>query len=115
MQVSKDNLEKILSQPFLRGRVLTASMDPLIKVGDEIVVDIKSNDLKRFDIIVFIQDDMLICHYIWSINKFVRPILIQTRSLLGKKDFPIDLEKYIGKVISHRLSFVQIIKILIFK
>ena len=114
MKVNKAILDDILSQPFFRGRILSASMSPLIEVGDEILVDVKSEKLKRFDVIVFVQDDVLVCHYIWRINYIVEPKLIQTRSLLGKHDFPIGFDKYVGKVVSHSLSFWQILRILIF-
>lgn len=90
-------------------------MIPVIQIGEDIVVEVKSENLKRFDIIVFVQDNKLICHYLWSQNKLVKPLLMQTRNMGGGKDYPIKEEEYIGKVLSHRLSFWQKLKILLFK
>ncbi len=104
--------EQLLSQPFFKGKIMTGSMIPVININDEILVEVKANNLKRFDIIVFYQNGRLICHYLWSMNKFVQPLLMQTRSLDGAKDFPIPEEDYIGKVLSHRLSFWRRLKIL---
>lgn len=115
MDITEDVKKSILSNSFFKGKVVSGSMEPVVMIGDDIVVEIKSLDLKRFDIIVFVQDQKLICHYLWTTNKFIRPILMQTRSMSGARDFPIKEENYIGKVVSHRLSFFQKMKILFFK
>jgi signal peptidase I len=106
---------KILEQPFFKGKVVSGSMFPVIQVGEEIVVDIKARDLKRFDIIVFVQDERLICHYLWTKNKIVVPLLLQTRNMSGGKDIPITEEDYIGRVVSHRLNLFQKLKIILSK
>ena len=90
-------------------------MIPVIQIGEEIVVEVKSKNIKRFDIVVFVQDKKLVCHYLWTLNKIVQPLLLQTRNMGGGKDYPIKEEEYIGKVISHRLSVWQKLKILLFK
>lgn len=113
MEINDEILSKILSQPFFKGKVVTGSMVPVIAIGDNIMVDIKAKNLKRFDIIVFVQDGKLICHYLWAMNKFVEPMLMQTRSMGGIKDYPIQESQYVGKVISHHLSLWQKIKILL--
>jgi signal peptidase I len=105
--------EKILSQAFFRGRIVSGSMIPVINIGEEVLVDVKSKELKRFDIIVFLRDEMLICHYLWNINRFVEPRLMQTRNIHGGKDYPIKDEDYIGKVVSHKLSFLRKLKIIL--
>lgn len=115
MLVDKATLESILSQPFFRGTIVSGSMEPVIMTGEGIVVSVKCRELKRFDIIVFVQDQKLICHYLWTTNKFVKPILMQTRSMGGSRDFPIKEEDYVGKVLSHKLSWLQKIKILLSK
>lgn len=114
MEITPINREKIFSQKTFRGRIVTNSMDPLLKTGDEILVEVKSKELKRFDIIVFEMEGLLTCHFVWNLNQFIEPKLIQTRSLKGQRDFPITYESYIGKVISHRLSFWQKMRILLF-
>lgn len=115
MKIDHEVKTKILSQPFFKGKIVSGSMIPVIQIGEEIVVDIKAKELKRFDIIVFVQDEKLICHYLWTMNKIVTPLLLQTRSMGGAKDYPIREEDYIGRVVSHRLSFFQKLKIIFSK
>ena len=105
--------DKILSEPLFKGKIVSDSMEPVLKVGDLIVVDVKAAHLKRFDIIVFLTNGRLICHYLWQRNQVVRPILMQTRSLNGSIDYPIGEDDYIGKVISHKLSLWWKIRILV--
>lgn len=89
-------------------------MIPVINIGEEITVEVKAKNLKRFDIIVFMQDDILICHYLWNINRFIEPLLLQTRNISGGRDYPIKEEDYIGKVLSHRMSFLRKLRIILF-
>ena len=104
-ELSKDDFEKLKRLPFFKGKIVSGSMHPVIKIGDGIVVEIGNLNIKRFDIIVFYSHGILICHYLWAYNKVFTPILFQTRSLFGKKDHPIDASSYLGKVISHKLSW----------
>jgi len=113
--VDKELVKQILGQPFFKGTIVSGSMIPVIQIGEEILVEVKAKNLKRFDIIVFVQNERLICHYLWSHNQFFEPILLQTRNMGGGKDYPIKEEDYLGKVLSHRLSFWQKLKILLFK
>ena len=89
-------------------------MIPVINIGEEITVEVKAKNLKRFDIIVFMQDDVLVCHYLWNINRFIEPLLLQTRNISGGRDYPIKEEDYIGKVLSHRMSFLRKLRIIFF-
>lgn len=114
MEINDQKLQQILSMSLFKGKIVSGSMEPVIKVGDDILVMVKAKDLKKFDIIVFRQNNKLICHYLWSVNKIIEPKLMQTRSLLGAKDFPIKDEDYVGKVISHKLSVWRILKIIFF-
>ena len=113
MKIDESLKQKILGQAFFRGKIISGSMIPVIKIGEDVLVDVKSKDLKRFDIIVFLRDEMLICHYLWNINRLVEPLLMQTRNIHGGKDYPIKEEDYIGKVVSHKLSFFRKLKIII--
>ncbi len=90
-------------------------MIPVINIGEEITVEVKAKNLKRFDIIVFMQDDVLVCHYLWNINRFIEPLLLQTRNISGGRDYPIKEEDYIGKVLSHRMSLLRKLSIIFFK
>ena len=115
MEINPVIKSRILSQKTFRGRIVSDSMSPFIKTGDEVLIEVKASNLSRFDIIVFEMDGKLICHYIWSLNQIITPKLIQTRALTGARDVPISEESYIGKVISHRLGFWQRLKILLFQ
>ena len=75
---TRDEFEKLKEFPVFKGVVVTDSMEPLIRVGDKIIVTVGDKDLKRFDIIVFWKNDRLTCHYVWAMNRVVEPILVQT-------------------------------------
>lgn len=107
MEISREAFQALKNVPFFKGKIQTDSMEPLIKVGDTVVVEVGNLELKRFDIIVFYDDQKLICHYLWHKNVVVTPVMLQTRNLHGKKDCPIKLENYLGKVVSHHLSTYQ--------
>ena len=112
MDITQEVKAQILKQPLFKGTVVTGSMIPVIKVGEAIKVEVKAKNLKRFDIIVFVQDQKLICHFLWQMNSKVLPRLYQTRNMFGGRDFPISEEDYIGKVISHKMKWYHIIKVL---
>jgi hypothetical protein len=114
VKIDKKLKEEIISRPFFRGKIITGSMIPVINIGEEITVEVKAKNLKRFDIIVFMQDDILICHYLWNINRFIEPLLLQTRNISGGRDYPIKEEDYVGKVLSHRMSFLRKLRIILF-
>lgn len=114
MEIDEKLKADILSRPFFKGRIVTGSMVPVIQVGEEILVEVKAENLKRFDIIVFVQDKKLICHYLWTLNRIVEPRLMQTRNISGGLDFPIVESDYIGKVVSHHMPWWRILKITLF-
>lgn len=115
MKINEEIKQKILSQPFFKGQIVSGSMIPVINIGEEILIEVKAKNLKRFDIIVFLRDEKLICHYLWNMNRFIHPLLLQTRNIRGGKDYPIKEEDYIGKVLSHKLSFFRKLKIIFSK
>lgn len=99
---------KNVDDPFLRFCVVTSSMEPLIQVGERVIID-KTAELKQHDIIVFWQNEKLICHVLWHLNRRLKlgglPIWV-TRALKGNQwDLSIQPEHVLGKVVSHRLSF----------
>ncbi len=103
--LKREEFEKLKKMEIFRGNIVSDSMVPKINIGDKIVVDVGNLNLQRFDIIVFYGQDKLMCHYLWSMNRKVEPILFQARSLkYGDKDLPIGFDDYLGKVISHKLS-----------
>lgn len=112
MEIGRDKFERLKELPFFKGTVITGSMVPVIKIGESITVEVGQKDLKRFDIIVFYHDGKLICHYLWNLNQIVMPMLMQTRSLNGRKDYPIKPQDYLGKVVSHKINWWRKIRIL---
>ena len=105
---------QLKKEPFFKGEIITGSMVPLLPIGTKIVVANNHQDLKRFDIIVFFQDGKLICHFLWHMNKTVKPILLQTRNLFNLgHDYPIKEEVYLGKVVSHRLRLRDKFRVLL--
>lgn len=112
MELSRDEFNKLKGQTFIKSQVISDSMFPVISVGEKVLVETGNLNLKRFDIVVIYVDGKLICHYLWKINKIVNPVLIQTRNMRKEMDFPIELNDYLGKVISHRLSLWQKMKLI---
>lgn len=111
MEVTREDLARMKEGPFFKGVVVSDSMSPVIKVGEKIIVEVGNRDLERFDIIVILLDGKLVCHYLWAMNRIITPILLQTRSLKGSRDFPVSFDEYLGKVVSHKLSFFNKLKI----
>jgi hypothetical protein len=103
LKLTREQFEHLKTIPIFKGKIVTGSMVPVIGIGENIVVEVGTQELSRFDIIVFYQGEKLVCHYLWRLNRRVEPILMQTRSLSGGRDYPIGIQDYLGKVISHRL------------
>lgn len=112
MTISREQFNNLKTLSFFKSKVVTNSMVPVIQIGEEIIVDVGDRELKTFDIVVIYLDEKLVCHYLWQINKFLKPILLQTRNMSGRLDYPVSIEDYLGKVLSHRLSLWQKIRIL---
>lgn len=111
-ELSRDEFEKLKAMPFIKSQIVSDSMTPIINIGDNVLIEVGNLKLHRFDIVVIYVEGKLVCHYLWKMNSFVKPILIQTRNMRKQMDFPIVLEDYLGKVISHKLTFWQKIKIM---
>lgn len=112
MTISREQFNDLKSLSLFKSKVVTNSMVPIIQVGEEIVIDIGNNNIKRFDIVVIYLDGKLVCHYLWNLNRYLKPILMQTRNMAGRLDYPVSIDDYLGKVLSHRLNLWQRIKIL---
>lgn len=66
MKVSKEEFEKLKSDQknFLKVKVLTPSMHPLIRVNDQVLIErVTTKEIKPYDILVFWQNNKLICHF----------------------------------------------------
>lgn len=112
MNTSREHFEELKKLSLFKSKVISDSMEPIIKIGEEVVIDVGNMDIKRFDIIVIYNDGKLVCHYLWKMNRYLKPILLQTRNMAGKLDYPVYTEDYLGKVLSHRLSLWQKLRII---
>lgn len=100
---------------LLKYKVVSDSMTPLIPVGAEL--DLEKIDettvLKKFDIIVFIQNNQLTCHYIWHVNETFEKGTIRTRGLKhNEEDLPFHRKMVVGKVKNFKLGFFTKLRIL---
>lgn len=101
---------------MIKYKIISDSMTPLIPVGAEIEIEsVKGTDhLERFDILVFKEDNKLICHYFWHINKVFDQGKIVTRNLKdGGRDIPFEFEKLHGRVINYKIRSWMKLKIAI--
>lgn len=112
MRITREQFDELKSLGLFKSKVVSDSMMPIIKIGDDVVVDIGNTDIKRFDIIVVLIDGKLVCHYLWQMNKIVKPVLLQTRNMSGKLDYPVAINDYLGKVVNFKLSLWQKLKII---
>lgn len=93
--------------------VITDSMEPLIKVGEEIILTkIDKNQLNIFDILVFEQAGRLNSHFLTQIDH--KKNCYVTRSLKNPdtNDYPIQWEQILGRVSTKNLNWIQKLKIL---
>ena len=102
---------------MIKYKVVSDSMEPLISVGAELLLDERKSiisTLKRFDIVVFQEKDILMCHYIWHINKTLDKGNITTRSLkTGEEDVTFSFKKIQGKVLNYKIGNLLKFKLLI--
>lgn len=112
MNISPEVFHELKSRSLFKGKIISDSMEPVIRTGEDITVKVGEKDLKRFDIIVIYQDDKLVCHYLWQMNRIVRPVLLQTRNMKGTYDHPVSEDHYLGKVISHQIGFLRKLSLL---
>jgi len=99
MKISKEDFEKLKSEQknFIKVKVLTPSMHPLIRVKDQILVERRlAQDINPYDILVFWQNNKLICHFF--IKKVGDKYICRG---LNNKDYddPIALEDIFGIVV----------------
>lgn len=106
-----------MKKKYLRFRIMSDSMIPLLKVGEEIIWDKIENpaqQLRRFDLILFRRGTLLFCHYLWKIN--ARRDLYITKPLknIAVEDLPLKSSDILGRLVSHRLNYWWRFKILFF-
>ena len=112
--MTREEFDLLKKEKFIMTSVVSDSMVPVIMPQDKITIEVNFKELKRFDLVVIYLNQKLVCHYLWRMNKFVTPILLQTRSMAGHSDIPVPASDCLGKVVSHRLNFWTKLRLLIF-
>lgn len=101
------------------------SMNPVLYEKDCVsVVPTKSlNSLKRFDVIIFWQNNILICHYFWRTNTYFQnnssdldSKILTTRPLnpLRGYDHPIKMSEILGIVPMVKINWWLKLKIILY-
>lgn len=99
--------KKLLTDGKLNVRIISGSMEPLIKTGETVIVE-PVNDLKKFDIILYHSDDKnLICHFFWRESHFQKNALLIQAFGHASLDQVVYTDKILGKVTSHKINFLQ--------
>ena len=97
--------KKLRSEENYTFKVVSDSMAPIINVGDEIKVDLSTKEFSVFDIIVFLQNEKLVCHVVLKKQSEFEPGSIITAPYkYSKLDFPVAPDCILGLVSSHKLS-----------
>ncbi len=105
--------QRLQDKKKMTFHIASDSMFPLLKKGDliEVVPLLENrNILKRFDIIIFLDRERLICHYVWNMNTTMssmeRPLVV-TRSYFNsyEDDIPISYENIMGVVDNYQVPF----------
>jgi len=100
--------EELETKGIIAVKIITGSMEPVIKVNQTVIISKLTKPIERFDIIVFKGERELICHYVRHVNRHLTEAennIIQTRGLHNKQDdYPIHQDQVLGIVISHRLN-----------
>lgn len=87
-------------------KVVSDSMEPLIKVGESIVLEKSQlNQLKIFDIIVFNQGARLNCHYLTKTDHKRDQFITRSLKNPTSQDYPIQSKDIIARVKNKKLSW----------
>lgn len=106
----KELKEFLKYQKKIRTEVVSGSMEPLIMTGDSVYVEPVQDigELKRFDIILFLYNKILVCHVIWHLNHLPNAEgerVFITRGIRSKyDDLPVPYSHVLGIVKEPRLS-----------
>jgi len=91
--------------------VLTDSMAPLIKPGTSVTVCPLTEDPEPGSIILFLQNDRLICHMVKKQNSRLQPGFVICGGLKKGFDLPVEPDRILGKVVSHKIGLKEILYI----
>lgn len=102
-----EQMRDTAEMPLRKFVVVSGSMEPLIPIGQEVIVSVKARP-KRFDVIAFWGRDRLICHVLWHVNRRISSAgeqLYQSVTLNGVSiDRAIPESDYLGVIVNYRLS-----------
>ncbi len=87
---------KIHQRGYIRTDLRGTSMLPLLKDGQEVLIQKLTAELKTFDSIVFWNGKVLICHVIKHINSISKSY-VTTGLLLQKEDTPVMEHQILGQ------------------
>lgn len=99
----------------IKYRVVSGSMEPLIQIGAELILEgVKLEDIRKFDILVFKETPAYMCHYVWHVNKTFNKGDIITRSLKeGHFDDAFSMDKVLGRVVNYKIGLFTKCRILL--
>lgn len=101
--------KKTLSEKgFLDIKIISTSMEPLIKKNEIVQIKEVSKDLQKFDIIVFLRDRKFVAHYIWRVNGLSSKSYT-TRSFENKEydELPVQQSEVLGVVMEKKFSILK--------
>ena len=99
----------------IKFKVVSKSMHPTIRIGDELSIENIVVDINRFDIILFKRHNNLVVHYIWrNQKKFNNTVVTRSIEKIYFDEEPVNYSDIIGKVSNYKLSSFVKIKILLF-
>ena len=101
-------LKEINARETIEVKIISGSMEPLIKTGEVVRVEKLSGDPRPFDILVFYQNNIFLCHYFWRKNiRFDNDGKnYLTRPLLSRGvDIPFARGQILGRVRGKKIGF----------
>lgn len=94
-------------------KVITDSMEPLIKVGETVTLSpVILNDLELFDIILFKQAAKLNAHFLVKINHKEDQYITRSLKFPNSNDYPIKWDQILGVVTSKKLGWFLKLKVM---
>jgi hypothetical protein len=116
-QMDRSDFEKLKQSLETAGqlpiRIVSDSMEPLLRVQETLDVKKLENSLKTFDLVVFYQARRLNCHFFWRDQKDFDNCIV-TRSLKepAQDDPPVPYDCILGWIPERRIRFSMKLKIL---
>lgn len=108
--LQKNRLAKVGKQNI---RIVSDSMQPLLKINQEITVIPLLTEIKRFDLLVYFKNNNLTCHFLWMDQRRFNNSIV-TRSLKDpyRNEPPISFDNIYGVLPHLKISLATKIKIL---